>query len=169
MAGGQFTSIVAGLKAGDTLQVQLPFGDVELPQDATGPLLCVAGGTGFAPVKSLLDDLARKGTQRTVTLLWGGRDKGGLYLPAAVDKWTKALPGFSFLPVVEDAADAQALGGFTGRVDAAVRARFTGLAGHDVYCCGSPAMVAAVRQACEERGLGAGHFFSDVFVPGPAA
>jgi CDP-4-dehydro-6-deoxyglucose reductase/terephthalate 1,2-dioxygenase reductase component len=169
VAGGQFTAIVQGLKAGDTLQVEMPFGDVELPQDSAAPLLCVAGGTGFAPVKSLLDDLVRKGTQRAVTLVWGGRDRSGLYLMAAVEKWSKSLPGFCFVPAVEDAADAQALGGFPGRVDAAVRAQCPDLAAHDVYCCGSPAMVASVRQACDERGLAAGRFFSDVFVPGPAA
>jgi CDP-4-dehydro-6-deoxyglucose reductase/terephthalate 1,2-dioxygenase reductase component len=105
-----------------------------------------------------------------VTLVWGGRDKAGLYLPAAVERWKKLLPGFRFLPALEDAADAQALEGFQGRVDDAVRANFEALAGTEVYCCGSPAMVAAVRKACvEERGLDPHHFFSDVFVPGPAA
>ena len=169
VAGGRFTALVTALQPGDTLQVQLPFGDVGLPLDSPAPLLCVAGGTGFAPVKSLLDDLLKKGTQRPLTLLWAGRDRAGLYLPAAVDKWRQAWPRFVFLPVVEDGSDAQALGAFHGRADAAVRAHGPDLAGHDAYCCGSPAMVAAVRAACEERGLGAGRFFSDVFVPGPSA
>jgi CDP-4-dehydro-6-deoxyglucose reductase/terephthalate 1,2-dioxygenase reductase component len=134
-------------------------------------MLCVVGGTGFAPVKSLLDDLAKKGIRRPVTLLWGGRNRDGIYLPAAVERWKKLWPDFSFVPAVEDAGDAQALGGFHGRVDDAVRAHApASLAGHEVYCCGSPVMVAAVRKACvEERGLDAHHFFSDVFVPGPAA
>jgi NAD(P)H-flavin reductase/ferredoxin len=169
VAGGQFTRLVPQLKAGDTLQVQLPYGDFELQEDATGPLLCVAGGTGFAPVKSLLDHLAKKGVRRPVTLVWGGRDKGGLYLLPAVEKWKQSLPGFRFVPAVEDADDAQALGGFQGRVDQAVRAEAPDLADADVYCCGSPPMVSAVRQACAERGLDPKRFFSDVFVPGPAA
>jgi CDP-4-dehydro-6-deoxyglucose reductase/terephthalate 1,2-dioxygenase reductase component len=133
-------------------------------------MLCVVGGTGFAPVKSLLDDMAKKRVQRPVTLFWGGRNGAGLYMAAAVERWKKMLPGFVFLPVLEDQADAQALAGFHGRVDDAVRAHCTGLAGHEVYCCGSPAMVAAVRKACvEERGLDPHHFFSDAFVPGPAS
>lgn len=169
--GGQFTQIVPGLKPGDTLQVELPFGNFELREDSTAPMLCVVGGTGFAPVKSLLDDMAKKGIRRPVTLVWGGRNRDGLYLPAAVERWKKLWPQFNYLPAVEDAADAQALGVFHGRVDDAVRAHAPAtLEGHEVYCCGSPVMVAAVRKACiDERGLDPHHFFSDVFVPGPAA
>ena len=168
--GGKFTQIVPQLKAGDELQVELPFGSFELKEDTSAPMLCVVGGTGFAPVKSLLDDMLKKGIRRPVTLIWGGRNKAGLYQMAAVERWQKLWPGFSFIAAVEDADDAQLLGGFQGRVDDAVRARVSSLAGHEVYCCGAPAMVAAVKKACvEERGLDARHFFSDVFVPGPAA
>jgi len=168
--GGQFTQIVPHLKSGDMLQVELPYGSFELREEATAPMLCVVGGTGFAPVKSLLDDMVKKGIQRPVTLIWGGRDRNGIYLPAAVEKWKKAMPGFAFVPAVEDAQDAAALSGFHGRVDEALRAQCASLSGHEVYCCGSPGMVAVVKKVCvEERGLDPHHFFSDVFVPGPAA
>lgn len=169
--GGQFTRIVPDLASGDTLQVELPFGNFELREDSSAPMLCVVGGTGFAPVKSLLEDMAKKGIRRPITLIWGGRNRDGLYLPAAVERWRKLWPQFTYLPAVEDAADAQALGGFHGRVDDAVRAHApAALDTHEVYCCGSPVMVAAVRRACvDERGLDPHHFFSDVFVPGPAA
>ncbi|HEY8360952.1 MAG TPA: FAD-binding oxidoreductase, partial [Ramlibacter sp.] len=167
--GGAFTQVVPTLKPGDTLQVELPFGNFELKEESSAPMLCVVGGTGFAPVKSLLDDLVKKKVQRPVTLLWGGRNRGGLYLMAAVERWQKLLPGFTFVPVLEDAGDAQALGGFHGRVDDALRANCADLSGYEVYCCGSPPMVAAVKKAAvDERGLDARHFFSDVFVPGPA-
>jgi len=168
--GGQFTQLVPQLKAGDVLQVELPYGNFELREESTTPMLCVVGGTGFAPVKSLLDDMVKKGVKRPVTLVWGARDRGGIYLPAAVERWQKLLPGFVFVPALADADDANALSGFHGRVDDAVRHLFPALGDHEVYCCGSPAMVSAVRKVCvEERGLGAQHFFSDVFVPGPAA
>jgi len=170
VAGGQFTQIVTQLKAGDVLQVELPYGNFELREESSAPMLCVVGGTGFSPVKSLLDDLVKKGIRRPVTLIWGARHRRGLYLMAAVERWQKLLPGFDFIPAIEDAGDAQALGGFHGRVDDAVRAHCPSLAGHEVYCCGAPAMVTAVRKACvTERGLDPHHFFSDVFVPGPAA
>jgi NAD(P)H-flavin reductase/ferredoxin len=168
--GGQFTQVLQQLKPGDVLQVELPFGSFELREESVAPMLCVVGGTGFAPVKSLLDDMVKKGVQRPVTLIWGGRNRAGLYLPAAVERWKKMLAGFDFIPAVEDAAEAQALGGFHGRVDEAVRAHCAALAGWEVYCCGAPAMVAAVKRVCvDERGLDPHHFFSDVFVPGPAA
>ncbi|KQT13176.1 2Fe-2S iron-sulfur cluster-binding protein [Ramlibacter sp. Leaf400] len=170
VAGGQFTQLVPQLKSGDTLQVQLPFGDVEIQEDTPAPLLCVAGGTGFAPVKSLIDDLLKKGSTRAVTLVWGARTPDGLYLMPAVERWKKSLPGFRFVPAVEDEAGAQATGGFHGRADDAVRSLFTALADHEAYCCGAPAMVTAVRKACvEDRGLDPHRFFADVFVPGPAA
>ncbi|RYY86235.1 MAG: 2Fe-2S iron-sulfur cluster binding domain-containing protein [Comamonadaceae bacterium] len=167
--GGRFSQVVGGLKAGDTLEVELPYGSFELQEDSRAPMLCVVGGTGFAPVKSLLDDLVKKKIERPVTLLWGGRDAGGLYLLSAVERWQKLLPGFRFVPVLEDAAAAQALQGFHGRVDAAIRAECGSLAGHEVYCCGSPAMVAAVKKACVDgQGLDPHRFYSDVFVEGPA-
>lgn len=168
--GGQFTQIVQQLKAGDVLRVELPFGSFELREESVAPMLCVVGGTGFAPVKSLLDDIVKKGIKRPITLIWGGRNRGGLYLMAAVERWKKMLPEFTFVPAVEDPGDAQALGGFHGRVDEAVRAHCTALADSEVYCCGAPAMVASVKKVCvDERGLDPRHFFSDVFVPGPAA
>lgn len=168
--GGQFTHLVPTLAAGDLLQVELPFGNFALLEESSAPLLCVVGGTGFAPVKSLLDDLVKKKIQRPVTLIWGGRNRGGLYLMSAVERWQKLLPGFCFIPATENAEDAQALTGFHGRVDDAVRAHCPTLDGFEVYCCGAPPMVAAVKRACvEERGLDPHHFFSDVFVPGPAA
>lgn len=167
--GGQFTQIVPNLKAGDTLEVELPYGHFELREDIDDPIVCVAGGTGFAPVKSLLDDMVKKKVQRPVTLIWGGRNRAGLYLMSAVERWQKVMPGFRFIAAVEDAGDAQALGGFQGRVDDALRANFPSLVRHEVYCCGSPGMVNSVRQASEQLGLAHEHFFSDSFVPGPAA
>lgn len=167
--GGRFTQIVPTLAGTDTLQVELPFGSFELKEASTAPMVCVAGGTGFAPVKSLLDHMAKQGVRRQVTLLWGGRDAQGLYLTGAVERWRSLWPDFRFVPVIENAADAARLGAFHGRVDEALRQQVPALAGHEVYCCGSPPMVAAVRAVCTGAlGLQAQHFYSDVFVPGPA-
>lgn len=170
VAGGQFTQIVPHLAPGDTLEVELPYGHFELNEASEAPMLCVAGGTGFAPVKSLLDDLVRKKSQRRVTLVWGSRDLAGIYLPEAVQRWRKALPGMHFIMAIEDPVQAEAAGAFQGRADAAVKANFQTLAGYQAYCCGAPPMVAAVRAACTQAlGLESSQFFSDVFVPGPAA
>ena len=170
VVGGRFTQVVTGLQPGDLLSVELPFGNFELKEETDAPMLCVVGGTGFAPVKSLLDDMLKKGIKRPVTLVWGARDVNGLYLMSAVERWRKLLPSFSFIPAIEDAATAASLSGFHGRVDDCVRAKFESLLGWEVYCCGAPLMVTAVKKVCiEERRLDHRHFFSDVFVPGPAA
>ncbi|WP_027017065.1 2Fe-2S iron-sulfur cluster-binding protein [Comamonas composti] len=167
--GGQFTHTLLGLKQGDTLKIELPFGNVALAADDPRPLVCVAAGTGFAPVKSILDDMVKRRVQRKVTLIWGAREPSGLYLQAAVDKWKRQWPDFRFIPAISQARDALAPGVFQGRVDQALRAQCPDLAGHVLHCCGSPAMVAAVRQAAVEMGVLPQDFQADVFVPGPAA
>jgi CDP-4-dehydro-6-deoxyglucose reductase/terephthalate 1,2-dioxygenase reductase component len=172
LPGGKFTQIVPTLRSGDLLSVELPYGNFTLREEAPAPILCVAGGTGFAPVKSMLDDMVKRGIKRPVTLIWGARGRTGLYLMDAVQRWQRLLPEFRFLAAIEDAAEAAAMQppAFAGRVDQAMLARFQSLTGYEVYCCGAPPMVAAVKKACvEERGLDPRHFFSDVFAPGPAA
>ncbi len=168
--GGQFTARLQTLAVGDMLEVELPFGDVVLPEAAApSPLLCIAAGTGFAPIKSLLDDLAKKADIRPITLMWAARDKTGLYLLPAVDNWRKQWSAFEFIPVVEHGADARELGAICARADIALASHFNDLSNHDVYCCGSPPMVNAVRAACASKGLQGSRFYCDVFVPGPAA
>lgn len=171
VAGGRFSAIVPDLKPGDLLDVELPFGQVDIDPQAESPLLCVCGGTGFAPVKSLLDDLARRKSTRPVTLIWGARDRAGLYLLDHVSKWARALPNWRFVVALEDETEAGALNAFHGRVDAAVRALADELPRDgEVYCCGAPPMVSAVRAACADAmHLSAERFHADIFVPGPAS
>lgn len=170
--GGRFTQRLATLAKGDTLEIELPFGHVALPAEDTRPLVFVAGGTGFAPVKSLLDDLMKRRVERPLALVWGARDASGLYLPAAVERWKKQWPQLRYVPALSDmpadAAQPAVPGTFAGRIDEALHAGFPQLAGHVVYCCGSPPMVAAVRAAALAAGLAAADFHADVFVPGPA-
>ena len=165
--GGIFSQRVTQLAPGDVLDIELAFGHVELAADDTRPIVFVAGGTGFAPVKSLLDDMLKRRVQRDITLIWGARDPAGLYMPAAVERWQKQWPGFRYLPALSDVPAGEAGDAFTGRVDEALKANFADLAGHIVYCCGSPPMVSAVRAAAAGRGLDAADFHADVFVPGP--
>ncbi len=167
--GGRFSARVPTLQKGDLLDIELPFGDVPLDPESSRPIVFVAGGTGFAPVKSLLDDLARRRVQRPITLIWGARTAAGLYLRSAVARWQAAWPDFRFVPALDDASDAAEHGAFAGRVDAALLGHCPALAGHELYCCGSPVMVAAVRAAALGCGLAAADFHADVFVDGPAA
>ncbi len=167
--GGFFSARVAQLVPGDLLKIELPFGNVALREDDLRPIVFVAGGTGFAPVKSILDDMLKKRIRRPVTLIWGAREPGGLYQRSAVERWRKQWPDFRFIAALSDVAPSVVVEAFAGRVDQALRASCPGLAGHVVYCCGSPTMVAAVRAAAVDGGLALTDFHADVFVPGPSA
>lgn len=166
--GGQFSARVAQLVPGDLLTIELPFGNVALVADDARPIVFVAGGTGFAPVKSILDDMLKKRVQRDITLIWGAREQGGLYLRPAVERWQKQWPGLRFVAALSDTPVDAADGAFAGRVDGALLATCADLSGHVVYCCGSPPMVSAVRAAAATQGLASEDFHADVFVPGPS-
>lgn len=165
---GYFSARVALLQPGTVLKIELPFGNVALEDDDVRPIVFVAGGTGFAPVKSILDDMVKRRIQRPITLVWGARETGGLYLLPAVDRWKKQWPDFRFIPALSGASVDALEGAFAGRVDRALHAHCPSLADHVVYCCGSPPMVAAVRNTAHAAGLAPADFHADVFVPGPA-
>jgi NAD(P)H-flavin reductase/ferredoxin len=166
--GGQFSARVAQLVPGDLLKIELPFGNVALAHDDSRPIVFVAGGTGFAPVKSILDDMLKKRVQRDITLIWGAREEDGLYLRAAVDRWQKQWPAFRFVAALSGVSAGAAGHAFAGRVDQALNGTCPNLKGHVVYCCGSPPMVSAVRVAAAANGLASEDFHADVFVPGPS-
>jgi NAD(P)H-flavin reductase/ferredoxin len=168
--GGAFSARVPQLQQGELLEIELPFGAVSLDEASTRPIVFVAGGTGFAPVKSILDDMAKRRIERPVTLIWGARRTDGIYLRAALAKWQRQWASFRFVAALsEETADASDGEAFAGRVDQALAAHCPELAGHELYCCGSPGMVNAVRDMAVQRcGLGAADFHADVFVDGPA-
>lgn len=168
VADGAFSARVPSLAPGDAIEVELPFGAVTLEADADRPIVFVVGGTGFAPAKSILDDMARRRVARPITLIWGARRAEGIYLRPAVAKWQRQWPqDFRF---IEALSGETREGAFAGRVDAALRAHCPDLSGHELYCCGSPAMVQSVREAAVQAlGLPAARFHADVFVSGPAA
>ncbi|MGF6346839.1 FAD-binding oxidoreductase [Variovorax sp. W2I14] len=167
--GGAFSARVPQLAAGELVDIELPFGAFSLREDEARPVVFVAGGTGFAPVKSILDDMLKRRIDRPITLIWAARQADGIYLQPAVARWQKQWPQMRFVSALSDdgaAGDAD----FAGRADEALLATCTDLKGHELYCCGSPAMVNAVRDAAvRHRGLDARDFHSDVFVEGPAA
>ncbi|HEY4066364.1 MAG TPA: FAD-binding oxidoreductase [Burkholderiaceae bacterium] len=171
---GRFSAALPALKQGDALKVELPLGTFSLA-DSDKPLVFVAGGTGFAPIKAILDDLAKRGDARAIKLYWGARRADGLYLPAAVEKWRKQLPGFRYVAALSEgpaSAGAEAntdlaTDAYQGPVHDALLSDGASLAGHELYCCGSPPMVQAVRDAAIGLGLAPGDFHSDVFVSGP--
>lgn len=165
--GGRFTALLSTLDVGMELEIELPFGNVDVSSESSRPLLCVATGTGMAPVKSLLDHLIFKRTERPVDVIWGVRRMNDFYLPSALASWKKKLPKFRFFPVVrhEDSASPAAQELVVGRVDDAIAKCYQSLGAYDVYCCGSSPMVETVRRlTVDHLGLNAHDFFADSFV-----
>lgn len=163
--GGRFTGqVFETMKEKDILRFEGPLGGFWLREDSTRPVVLVAGGTGFAPIKAIVEHAAHTGTTRPLTLYWGSRDRAGLYLEELARAWQTTIPGFTYIPVLSDAQPGDPWGGRTGLVHQAVLDDFADLSGHEVYACGAPAMIDAARRSfIGTRGLPEEHFFADAF------
>jgi NAD(P)H-flavin reductase len=162
--GGQFSeTVLARLQKGDKLDVEIPFGEFYLRTGSERPIVCVATGTGFAPIKSIIEDLIVRGNTRRVRLYWGGRRSRDLYLAKLPDKWAARAPWLTFIPVLsEPDADWR---GATGLVHEAVLRDIPDMSGWQVYACGNPLMIRSAERDFHDRGgLPDGQFFADPFV-----
>jgi len=169
MPGGMFTDTVFGagerpLKVRDILRVQAPLGSFFLREDSEKPVVFLASGTGFAPIRAILQQMAAQGSARPAVLYWGGRRPADLYLDAQARAFAQTLPAFRYVPVVSDALAEDNWQGRAGFVHHAVMQDLTDLSGHQVYACGAPVMVeSAKRDFVRECGLPEEAFFADVF------
>ena len=165
VAGGQFTDHVFGkMKERDILRFEGPFGTFFLREDSDAPIVFVASGTGFAPIKAILEHAFNKGIARPMTLYWGGRRPKDLYMNALAESWVAAQPNFRYVPVVSEALPEDGWTGRTGFVHRAVMEDFPDLSGHQVYACGVPVMVdSAKRDFVAQCGLPEDAFFADSF------
>lgn len=165
MPGGKFTDqVFSTLKEKDILRIEGPYGSFFLREDSDLPMVFLASGTGFAPIKALLEHMQHQGITRPVTLYWGGRRPADLYLHDWMLAQAAAMPQLTYVPVVSDALAADAWTGRTGFVHHAVMADFPDLSGHQVYACGAPVVVESARADFTARcGLPADAFFADSF------
>ncbi len=163
--GGRFTThVFTGMQVGETLVFEGPLGDFTL-RDSDKPILFVAGATGFAPVKSILEDAFHRGVQRPMWLYWGVRQRQDLYLLQLAEGWQRDHPNFHLVPVLSHAAPHDGWAGRTGLVHEAMLADFPDLGGHEVYVCGSVKMVEAAVPAFIAQGLPEDVCYSDAFLP----
>jgi NAD(P)H-flavin reductase/ferredoxin len=163
--GGRFSeSVLAGMQKGDALRVELPYGEFSLNEESDKPAILIATGTGFAPIKSIVEDQLKRGSERSIHLYWGARKRADLYLAELAEKWAARAPWFSFTPVLSEAEDGWP--GRTGWVHASVLDDRPDLSGYEVYACGSPMMTSAAREDFVSRGgLDPDSFHCDAFVP----
>lgn len=158
--GGTFTGgLFAQQAAGALLRIEGPIGQFVYTDDAR-PAIFIAGGTGFAPVKSMLRHALERGTARDLWLYWGARTPVDLYEEALVREWVERHPRLRYTGVLSAAADA---GHASGLVHETVLARHADLAPFDVYAAGPPAMIEAIRATLPARGLAPERLHFDSF------
>jgi NAD(P)H-flavin reductase/quinol-cytochrome oxidoreductase complex cytochrome b subunit len=165
--GGRFTThVFERMQVGDTLRIEGPFGRFTLRESAK-PLIFVAGATGFAPVKSMLEHAFAAGIQRRMLLYWGVRHRVDLYMAELAQRWAAEHANFSFVPVLSEPAPQDQWTGRTGLVHEAILADFPNLSGFDIYTCGSVKMVESARPAFIAQGLAEDACFADAFLAAP--
>ena len=167
--GGQFTHYVfSEMHEKAILRLEGPFGSFYLREDSTRPIIFVAGGTGFAPIKGIIEHAMHYKCKRKMVLYWGVKSLQDLYMPELPKRWQAANPNFSFIPVLSEPLIEDNWQGRTGLVHQAVLDDYAndkqnGLSDYQIYCCGAPAMVETAHQTFQAQGLPENEFFSDAF------
>lgn len=164
MPGGKFTDHVFGaMKEKEILRIEGPYGSFYLREESTKPMILLASGTGFAPIKALVQHMRFKNIERPAVLYWGGRRPADLYEDAWIRQQAAEMPWLSYVPVVSDALPEDGWQGRTGFVHRAVLADFPDLSGHEVYACGAPIVIESAQRDFTTAGLPAEAFYADSF------
>jgi CDP-4-dehydro-6-deoxyglucose reductase, E3 len=165
MPGGKFTDhVFTTMKEKEIFRVEGPLGSLFLREDSSKPIVLLASGTGFAPIKAIIEHLRAKAITRQAVLYWGCRGKADLYLHDWALQAAAEMPSLHYIPVLSEAKAEEAWSGRTGLVHQAVMADWPDLSGHEVYACGAPIMVeSAERDLVARCGLPEDAFFADSF------
>ena len=162
--GGFFSdALFTQYKGREILRFEGPLGSFYLREDSDKPIVFLAGGTGFAPIKAIIEHALYHKIERQMVLYWGARALPDLSLPQLPGSWQAAHSNFTFIPVLSEPTPDDAWTGRTGFVHQAVLNDFPSLAGYQVYACGAPAMIDAARRDFAAQGLPEGQFFADSF------
>ncbi len=161
---GAFSDLVfSGMHEGTLLRIRGPLGGFVLDEASARPIICIAGGTGFAPIKGLIEHALAQGLERPLHLYWGARSREDLYLDGLARAWAEQHPQLRYTPVLSDPGPGEAWSGRTGLVHDAVLEDFEALGDYEVYASGPPAMVEAIRATLPGKGLDPAFLYSDSF------
>lgn len=165
MPGGRFTDHVFGaMKEREIVRIEGPFGSFFLREESSKPAILLASGTGFAPIKALIEHMQHSGIARPTTLYWGGRRPSDLYMGDWILEQLVTMPHLRYVPVVSDATEEDRWAGRCGFVHRAVLEDFADLSVHQVYACGAPVVIDAARNDFTSLAmLPAEEFFADSF------
>ena len=161
---GEFSEFVfTQMQLKTLLRLQGPLGTFFLRTDSKRPVILVAGGTGFAPIKAIIEAALAQGTQRSMHLFWGARAQPDLYLDDLPRKWAKKQKSFRYTPVLSEAREQDQWSGETGWAHEAVLRHYPDLSKHEVYAAGPPPMIEAGQTAFSTHGLDLDNYFFDSF------
>ena len=165
MPGGTFSDYVFNsMKPKEILRFQGPLGTFFLREESDKPIVFVASGTGFAPIKGIVEHAIAKNISRPMQLYWGARTNAEIYMNELAQQWAEQLPHFEYIPVLSEPSEEDAWEGRTGLVHEAVLADIADFAPYQVYACGAPLMVEAAHRTFTAQGLPEDEFYSDAFV-----
>lgn len=164
VARGEFSEFVfAQMQPKALLRLQGPLGTFFLREDSNRPIILVAGGTGFAPVKAIIEAALDKSVSRPMHLFWGVRAEQDLYLKELPRAWAQRYKNFRYTPVLSEAAPGDQWSGESGWVHEAVVRRYPKLESHEIYAAGPPPMIAAGQSTFSAHGLTLDNYFFDSF------
>lgn len=163
--GGKFTEhVFDGMKPKAILRFEGPLGSFYIRDNGNRPLLLIAGGTGFAPIKAMLEQLIEQNDTRPVHLYWGVRSKADLYRNDLAEKWAFQHKHIHYTPVLSEVEQGDPeWQGRTGLVHLVVLDDLTELSEFDVYMAGPPSMISAAKESFTQRKLPEEQLFSDSF------
>jgi CDP-4-dehydro-6-deoxyglucose reductase len=162
--GGLFTDqVFHSMKEKSMWRIRGPLGSFFLREDSARPAVLIGGGTGFAPIKGILEHAFKTGIDKPLHLFWGVRARQDLYLDALPQRWLKQYPNFRYTPVLSEPQQQDDWSGPTGFVTNEVIRQYPDLSGYDVYMSGPPVMVQSGHDLFMHHGLDESRFFSDAF------
>ena len=162
--GGVFTEYVFNeMPDKAIMRFEGPFGSFYYRDNSQKPMIMVAGGTGFAPIKGIVEHMLHHDIKRDIVIYWGARALEDLYMPELPQAWAEQYAHIRFIPVLSDAKPEDNWQGRTGLVHQAVLDDVSDLSAYEVYCCGAPAMVEVAHASFQQAGLPEDAFYSDAF------
>ena len=163
--GGGYTGWVFDeLKERDILRIEAPLGTFFIRNDqADRPMILMGGGTGFAPLKSMIEDLLAHHDKRPLHLFWGVRNSAELYMHEQAREWAEQNKHIQYSCALSEPQDEDQADSFHGFVHEAVLQQYPDLTDFDIYMSGPPAMIDAGRTAFLENGAEQRRIFFDSF------
>jgi ferredoxin-NAD(P)+ reductase (naphthalene dioxygenase ferredoxin-specific) len=159
---GRVTSYVANeLKVGDSVRVSGPLGTAYLRRRTSGPIVCIAGGTGLAPILSILRGMANTGMDNPVHVYFGVRSSIDVYGEPWLTELRSLLPRMTFHVVVASEMDSGDYRG--GVVTQAVSDDWSHMDGWTAYVAGAPVMVEAASMLLRQKGITPERIYADAF------